>query len=65
MESHPQNPEFRNNPENFHHANNEFWLSHHLCSYFLCPRGEDHQHIAPDQGLFLSFFQQIITRMIT
>ena len=38
MESHPQNPEFRNNPENFHPCVNETDCTFHIiCLSCLMP----------------------------
>ena len=37
MESHPQNPEFRNNPENFHSSiKGQFYNSMVIFLQFLC-----------------------------
>ena len=35
MESQPQNPEFRNNPENFHPCINEIFSYYSTASYFV------------------------------
>ena len=37
MESHPQNPEFRNNPENFTHVSVHIFRVNMVKPFYKCP----------------------------